>query len=412
MDRTILHVDMDTFYASVECLYDPSIRNKPVAVGGDAERRHGIILAKNYIAKKYGVQTGEALWQAKQKCPGLVIVPPSFDRYLRYSRIAREIYSNYTDKIESYGLDECWLDVGGSKHLFGDGQTIANELRQRIKHELGVTVSVGVSFNKIFAKLGSDMKKPDATTVITRENFHEMVWPLPVSELLFVGRATAKKLNQIGIRTIGQLAHMDDKLIKHYLGKNGLMLHHFAKGYDISPVAGAEEDPYIKSVGNSTTAPRDLVSANDIKITLYLLAESVAERLREQGLKCLTIQVSIRDKDLSFYEQQGQLRFPSCTSQMIAEKAYELYRNNKPKNPVRSLGVRACKLTTADNIQLSFLPEVNRQRRETDLEKAIDVIRRRFGHFSIQRAVMLSEPALSSIDPKGDHIIHPEPFCR
>lgn len=210
-DRTILHCDMNNFYASVECLYNPALRGKPVAVGGDVEARHGIILAKNYEAKKYGVQTGEALWQAKQKCPGLTIVPPSFEKYLRFSRLAREIYGCYTDRIESFGLDECWLDLTGSERLFGGGKAVADKLRERIKFELGVTISVGVSHNKIFAKLGSDMKKPDATTVITRENYKDVVWPLPVSDLLFVGPATTRKLARYGIHTIGQLAQADGR---------------------------------------------------------------------------------------------------------------------------------------------------------------------------------------------------------
>ncbi|MPM78504.1 DNA polymerase IV [bioreactor metagenome] len=202
LDRSILHVDMNACYASIECLYNPEIRDKPVAVGGDVEARHGIILAKNQIAKKYGVQTGEALWQAKQKCPQLVIIKPHYDRYIRSSALARQIYNSYTDLVEPCGLDECWLDVSGSAHLFGTAEMIAEEIRERVKRELGITVSVGVSYNKVFAKLGSDLKKPDAVSVLTRDNYREKVWPLPASDLLYVGRATTRKLYNHGILTM------------------------------------------------------------------------------------------------------------------------------------------------------------------------------------------------------------------
>ena len=281
MERVILHSDLNNFYASVECLYNPSLRGKPVAVAGDPEARHGIVLAKNYEAKACGVATGNPLWMAKKKCPDIIFVPPHYDLYMKYSQIAKEIYSEYTDQVEPYGLDECWLDVTGSTHLFGDGRRIANELRKRIKFELGVTASVGVSYNKIFAKLGSDMKKPDATTIISSDHFRDVVWPLPVNDLLYVGRATHNKLKRYGIHTIGDLAQADQKLLHNMLGQNGLMLWMFANGLDTSPVSNIGAKFLIKSIGNSTTAPLDLITDEDIRITLMVLCESVSSQMRE-----------------------------------------------------------------------------------------------------------------------------------
>ena len=243
LNRTILHSDMNNFYASVECLYNPKLRGKPLAVGGDAEARHGIILAKNYEAKRFGVQTGEALWQAKQKCRELIIVEPHYDKYIRFSQMAREIYGEYTDQVESFGLDECWLDVTGSEKLFGTGRQIADQIRERIKFELGITASVGVSFNKVFAKLGSDMKKPDATTVIPPDSFREKVWPLPVNELLYVGRATHRKLHTYGVNTIGDLAKADVNFLKLVFGKVGRCSGPLPTGWIIRRSATSVRNP-------------------------------------------------------------------------------------------------------------------------------------------------------------------------
>ena len=257
--RVILHSDMNNFYAGVECHHRPEIRSKPVVVGGDEEARHGIVLAKNNIAKAAGIKTGEALWQAREKCDGLIVIPPNYPLYIRYSRLARQIYSDYTPQVESFGLDECWLDVSGD-----DGVHIANEIRARIKKELGVTASIGVSFNKIFAKLGSDIKKPDATTVISKENYKEVAWPLPVEELLYVGPKTKQKLNKYGINTIGELAKTPESFLHSLLGKVGNVLYSFANGLDESPVKYSDERSCIKSIGNSTTTPRDLVNDEDV----------------------------------------------------------------------------------------------------------------------------------------------------
>lgn len=280
MNRTILHVDLDAFYASVETLYNPSLRGKPVAVVGDQELRHGIVLAKSYEAKRFGVQTGDAIWQAKQKCKELNLVPAHFSEYLKFSRLSKEIFADYSDRCESFGLDESWIDLTGCTHLFGDGPQAAQEIRRRIKFELGITASVGVSFNKVFAKLGSDMNKPDGITVIPYDSFRETVWPLPVKDLLYVGKATTRKLQSYGIHTIGELAKTDRTFLEYRFGKIGGMLWTFANGLDTSPVSNIGAKSLIKSVGNSTTAPRDLITDQDVRITLYALCESVAERLR------------------------------------------------------------------------------------------------------------------------------------
>ena len=412
MTRTILHVDLNNFYASVECLYRPELRGKPVAVSGDVENRHGIILAKNQLAKAAGVKTGEAIWQAKGKCPGLVCLPPDYRKYLRFSRLARKIYADYTDKIEAFGIDENWLDVTGSAALFGDGVRIANEIRRRIREEMGVTASVGVSWNKIFAKLGSDMKKPDATTLITEGNFRDIVWPLPVEELLYVGRSTKNKLNNRAVFTIGDLAARDVQLLKLTLGVWGETLWTFANGLDAAPVAQSGEVSFIKSVGNSTTTPRDLVNIEDVKMIVYVLAESVAARLRRYGLKCRTVAVHIRNNELYSFERQGKLPAPSFLARDSAGKALELFRQNYGwDRPIRSLGVRGADLVTEHGaVQLDmFAPDSAEQEQ---LERTLDRLRERFGPYCVRRCALLQDERLTGFNPKDDHVIHPVSFFR
>lgn len=412
MSRTILHVDLNNFYASVECLYHPELRDKPVIVCGDAEARHGIVLAKNQIAKQAGIKTGDVIWEAKMKCPRLVQVPADFRKYLRFSRMARDIYADYTDQIESFGVDECWLDVSSSVHLFGSGQTIANTIRQRFRNELGLTCSVGVSWNKIFAKLGSDMKKPNATTVITKDNFQDVVWPLPVGELLYVGRSTRKKLQNRMVRTIGDLANADIQKLRSILGVWGETLWTFANGLDSAPVRLVGEESLIKSVGNSTTTVRDLQNNQDVKLIIYVLADSVAARLRKHGLKCKTVAISVRDKELYSFERQGKLITPTFVSDDIAKRAMELFNANyRWDKPIRSIGVRGADLVTANgNIQLDLFDECKVEA-ET-LEKTIDSLRQRFGHYSVQRCAMLVDRQLTGFNPKDDHVIHPVSFFR
>jgi len=412
VSRTILHVDLNNFYASVECLYRPEIRDKPVIVCGDIEARHGIVLAKNYPAKTLGVKTGEAIWQAKQKCPGLVAVQADFKKYLRFSRLARAIYADYTNQIEPFGIDEGWLDISGTEKMFGTGPEIADIIRKRLRDELGLTGSVGVSWNKIFAKLGSDMKKPDATTVITQDNFRQTVWPLPVGDLLYVGRSTGKKLENRAIYTIGDLAKRDVNDLKLLLGVWGETLWHFANGLDSAPVKQASEESIVKSVGNSTTTPRDLINNEDVKLILYVLAESVAARLRKHGLKCRTVSISVRDNDLISFERQGKAQGPTFLSDDIAQKAMELFiENYRWNNPIRSLGVRGSDLVTADgHLQLDLFDNSNLNAEA--LAQTIDCLRERFGHYSVQRCSMLLDRDLTGFSPKEDHVIHPVSYFK
>ncbi len=396
----------------MECLYNPDIRDKPVAVCGSQSTRHGIVLAKNYIAKKYNIKTGEPIWEAKKKCPSLVIVRPNYLLYLRFSKLAIDIYKRYTDLIEPFGIDECWLDVTNSVRLFGYGVDIAFKIKEEIKEELGITASVGVSYNKIFAKLGSDMKKPDAVTEITECNFKDIVWPLPVSNLMYVGPSTKVKLNRAGILSIGDLARTTPSFLIHHLGKWGEMLWVFANGYDDSSVTRAGHEPIIKGIGNSLTTPRDLTCNEDVKILFYVLADSVAQRLRRHNLKGKTIQITIRDSDMETIDRQGQLPYYTSISAEIAEKALEIFLKSWDwsKN-IRLLGVRVSKLITADSyIQLSFFEDDTRTKRQL-LESSIDKIRARYGHYSVQRALLLKDSSLNG-NPAEENVIHPIPYFR
>lgn len=414
MDRVILHCDLNSFYASVECLHHPEYRNIPMAVGGDVEKRHGIILAKNQLAKKAGVTTGEALWQALQKCPNLVLVKPNFSQYLRFSRMVREIYSEYSDKIESFGIDEVWIDVTESVHLFGTPKELADMIRERVKLELGVTISIGVSFNKVFAKLGSDYKKPDATTEITRANMEQIVWPLPIEDLLYVGRATAQKLHLLGIYTIGDCANIESVVLKRRLGKWGDYLWRFANGMDNSPVMIQNYEPMVKSIGNSTTCPRDLRNLQDVKIVTYVLAESVAARLKEAHLVAQVISIGVRDINLKGYTRQIKLSQATHLSDDIAQAAMDLFEKNVDfSTPLRSIGVKTSDLSVMETpVQLDLFTDQKAHQRSLDLENTLDVIRERYGFGSVQRLMMKEDPLLSQFNPKQEHVIFPESYFK
>lgn len=405
MERTVLHIDCNKFYASVECLYRPEIRNKPVAVGGSTESRHGIILTKNEIASKYGLTVGEPLWKARQKCPDLIVVPPNFPLYLRFSKLTRKIYEDYSEYIEPFGLDESWIDVTG---MHRSGESIANEIRQRVKDELGITVSIGVSFNKIFAKLGSDYKKPDAVTVIDRDNFKDIVWRLPCTDLLMVGRSTGARLNSYGIYTIGDLANADSGFLQSILGKNGLMLRDFANGLECSPVKHKDEVTAVKSVGNSTTTYRDLVNNDDVKTVLRVLSESVATRLREQGLKGKTLSISVRDKNLSTFIRQQQMKAHTDISTEILDNAMQLFVANYSWScPVRSIGISVSDFDVEQAVQLDFSGTVQHREKLEKIETTVDCLKKRFGNYCIQRACQLGDRELSRFNPHDEHIIHP-----
>ena len=412
MPRNILHIDCNCFYASVEVQRRPELRGKPVAVCGDQEARHGIVLTATYPAKRYGVKTGMAIWQAKQKCPDLIVLPPDMAEYIRFSRMAREIYEDYTDQVEAFGLDENWLDVTGSVGLFGDPMTIAKEISDRIKFELGITVSIGVANNKITAKLGSDYKKPDAITRIEQDNYQEIVYPLPVEDLLYVGPATSRKLRSLGISTIGALAQAPADLLTGRLGKMGMILSVFANGHDATPVQRTDFITAIKSVGNSATTPRDLVNNDDVRLMLLLLAESVAARMRELASKCTVVEVYVRDNELCSFIRQRKLQAPTCASLEIAMVAFELFQANyKWARPVRSIGVRGAGLVPADSsVQLSIYEDDTRRQKLEQLDRTVDHVRKRYGYLSLQRALVFTDPLLGRINPKDDHTVHPVGF--
>ena len=396
MERTILHCDMNNFYASVECMLNPSLRGHPVAVGGDVENRHGIILAKNYEAKKFGIQTGEALWQAKQKCPKLIIVPPHYEEYLKYSRLAHSIYSDYTDLIEPYGMDEVWMDVTGSTKAFGSGEVIANTLRERIKYELGLTISVGVSFCKVFAKLGSDMKKPDAVTVIPKDSFRDIIWDLPASDLLGVGTSTEKFLSSYGIHTIGQLANAYPDLMQRKLGKNGMVLLAFANGEDRSKVAPQDYEPPMKSIGHGITTMQDLENNAEVWNIMLALTQDIGHKLRVYNKNAAGVAIYIRyivDKQIAGKQWQCQLPVRTHSAAVIAKEAYRLFeRSYGWEYPIRSVTVRAINLCSQDlPEQLQFFSDAATVERKEKLETVVEDIRRRFGKYAIQPACLCQD---------------------
>ncbi len=411
-DRTILHSDINCCYAAIEHLHHPELAGKPLAVGGDPEARHGIVLTADYIAKKHGVKTGMALWQAKQICPEINFISPRMDLYLRFSKMAHEIYGEYTDLQEAYGIDESWLDVTDSVNIKGDGYKIAQEISNRMKSELGITVSIGVSFNKIYAKLGSDYKKPDAITTMYRDEFQKKAWVLPASDLLYVGRSTSAKLQKLGIRTIGDLARTDEKILHSQLGKMGDILWAFANGYDDSPVKYEDAHAPIKSIGNSTTTPRDLINEQDVKIVLTILAESVAARLRENGFKCRVVEISVRDNELFSFTRQRKIDHATNVTREIAEEAFRLFQENYNwQKPIRSVGVRGADLVN-DNYweQIDLFSSVEFREKQMKVDTAVDDIRRRFGFYSVQRGLMYFDKMLSSVDAKAEHTVHPHGY--
>lgn len=388
MERTILHCDCNGFYASVECVLRPELKEVPMAVCGNPESRHGIILAKNELAKKYGVATAETVWQAMKKCPGLTLVPPHHSLYSQYSKAVNHIYESYTDLVEPFGIDESWLDVTGSLRLFGDGRRIADEIRARVKAEVGLTVSVGVSYNKIYAKLGSDYKKPDATTLITRDNHREIVYPLPVGDLLYVGKAAAAALASMGIHTIGDLAAANPRTVGARLGKTGEMLVEYARGEDQSPVHSYYEESEIKSVGNGMTFRRNLEGIGDITAGVLALSDTVAGRLRRYGLKCHTVQVLIRDPQFHSISRQRTLETPTCLASELSRIALDIIRSSwRLESPIRMLTITGAGLVPADSWaeQTSLFGEEKAAQREKweRLESAMDAVRGKYGHSAL-----------------------------
>ncbi|MCF0111722.1 MAG: DNA polymerase IV [Erysipelotrichaceae bacterium] len=391
MDRVILHCDLNAFYASCEALYHPEYKGLPLAVGGDPAQRQGIILAKNQLAKEAGVQTGEAIWQAKKKCPGLIVVLPDYEKYHMFSHRVRQIFLEYTDLVEPFGLDEAWLDVTGSQKLFGDGKTIADTIRKRIRDELGITASVGVSDNKIFAKLGSDYKKPDATTCITKQNKKQIVDPLPVSDLLNVGRATAVTLHGMGIRTIGDLSNADRTILSKRLGKAGDMLWTYANGLDPSEVRPYDYHEDNKSFGHTVTPPKDLTDIHQIRPIFYILTQDICCQMRAQNVLCRKVAIVYRDSKLRWQSRQCGLDRPSENVKEIAEKGIGLLGKSYDfALPLRSVGIRTMDFVKKEeHLQMSlFVDEVNKEK-DHIIECTMETINNRFGKDCIVRCIAL-----------------------
>lgn len=393
MERTILHCDMNGFFASVELLDYPELLNQPMAVCGNPKSRHGIILAKNEIAKAYGIKTAETIWQAKKKCPDLKLVKPHHEKYNFYSKLINDIYYRYTDLVEPFSIDESWLDVTASQNLLGTGIEIADHIRETIKKELGLTLSVGVSFNKIFAKMGSEYKKPDATTVIGPDNFKELLWPLPVGELFYVGNVMSVKMNRLGIKSIGDLALYDKSLIQSQFGKQGLLVHDFANGLENEPVSLSSERRKIKSLGNGITFKRDLESEEDILTAVIALSDTVSSRLRQYGMKATGIKVEIKNPSFQTISRQRQLDNPSNLTEEIKKVALDLISNaTKTRFPIRLLTITGINLCDEhDEKQINWFQSMDKNKENTEkLERTLDQIRSKYGIGAINYGQVLN----------------------
>ena len=389
--RTILHSDLNSFYASVEIMLDPKLRGKAVAVCGSTEDRHGIVLAKSDPAKKAGIKTGMVNWEAKRLCPELIVVHPTFGQYLKYSKLTREIYGRFTDKVEPFGMDECWLDLTGCKCR--DGQEAAEKIRKTVHEELGLTVSIGVSFNKIFAKLGSDMKKPDAVTVIAESDYKEKIWPLPASELLYVGRSTTRKLAMYGIHTIGDIASASPEFLKRLLGVNGVGLWTYASGNDTSRVMDTDFEVPIKSIGHGITCMEDLVSSEEVFLVMLQLAQDIGHKLRDNDFMARGVQITVRDNGLAWKQYQAPLDVPTQLPMELARKARWLFDKNYDwHDPVRSVTVRAINLIPKSQpVQLNLYDDPVRREKHERMEDAVEDIRARFGKQAIYSACLMGE---------------------
>ncbi len=412
MDRIVLHCDLNSFFVSASCLARPDLLRSPVAVCGDVSKRHGIILAINQLAKRMGVKTGYPLWQAQALCPGLVTIPPDYPLYMRMSDTVRDIYERYTGHIEPFGIDECWLDLTPFIRSENFGDRVADEIRQTVKKETGLTISVGVSWNKVFAKLGSDYKKPDAVTVVSRENYRQLVWPLPARDLMYVGRATCNRLERAGINTIGDIANAPPPFLKLLLGKNGLTLHSFAAGCDDSPVKSVEYQLGVKGIGNSMTTKSDLINDGQVWEAFLILSEMVAQRARNKMLQGKVVAIFLRDNKLESITRQATLPRETYISGEIARCAMALYKSNwdAGQRPIRAIGIRLANLSVIDRyVQLSFF-DMERSRSQ-NLEFAKDDIIKRYGPEAVIRASLL-KPQVYDRYPKEIHDVHPLSYFR
>lgn len=413
-ERVILHADLNHCYAQIEEMLNPACREVPMAVGGDEKARHGIILAKNLKAKPFGIKTGEPIRDALKKCPDLFIIPPHMNQYQYYTEEVKNIYREYSDKVESFGLDEAWIDVTGSLKLFGTGKQIAKVIQERVLDELGLTVSIGVSFNKVFAKLGSDMIKPSGLVVIDKNNYKDIAWSLPVEDLIMVGRATKDKLNKMNIYTIGDLAETPLRTLEKKFGKVGAMLWSYANGSENSKVSEVGYKTPPKSIGNSWTTPKDITNFKEAKIVYERLANSVACRLREEGYKGNVVHISIRDKKLDACTRQIKIDHYTDTAKEILQVAMNLLDENWNRQiPLRSIGIGITELKPfTTHTQYDLFGEVQEREQETKIEVVVEAIRSKFGFFKVDRCSSLLDTQLSNVDPKGNHTVCPVGFLK
>lgn len=400
MEKVILHCDLNNFYASVECTQNPILWHKPVAVTGNPRTRHGIILAKNEVAKKLGVKTAQTIWEAKKLCPDLICLPPQFELYQKFSHQVREIYQRFTDKVESFGPDECWLDVTHSTHLFGSGQTIADNLRAIVKKETGLTISVGVSFNKFFAKLGSDLKKPDATTVISKENFRQKIWDMPANSLIFIGKKTFEKLNRLNIFTIKDLAQADEKMLATQFGILGPQYKRIANGDDDTEIAHQDFLDKQKSVGNGMTAIRDLTNREEIEAMVHQLAEKVTFRMREAKLVGKTATISLRDSTLHTVSHSLTSTQFTDAPQEFASRCMQIFDRfwTGQKLSIRAVRIAMSNLDFVDNAMQIDLFNYKNQEKAKKLNKSLDEIRQKYGFYAVRRAKTIDRDFINYFD--------------
>lgn len=389
--RLIFHCDCNNFFASCECLERPELRNVPMAVAGDPESRLGVVVAKNELAKKYGVKTTDTVWQAQRKCPGIVFVPPRHHYYKTISDRVNRIYLDYTDYVEPASIDESYLDMTGAPEFYQlTPQTLADLIRDRVRTEIGITISAGVSFNKAFAKMGSDYQKPDATTVITPDNYRQILWPLPVSDLLYAGRASVEALHRKGIRTIGELAEQPREQIQALLGKGGEALWNYANGLDQEPVRKWGDHPEIKSVSRGMTFRRDLVAREEIRTGVSVLVDEVASNLRDHGMKGSVISVQLKTPDLRVISRQTSLDHATFLQHEIQEVAMRLIDANwREGTPIRAITVGVTKLISQeeeieqvdlfDFIAPTEAKEKENRKKQEKLEAAVYALRKKMG---------------------------------
>ena len=412
MKKVILHCDLNCFFASVEMLYHPEFRNVPMAIAGDPENRHGIILAKNVPAKLQGVKTAEAIHEAKSKCPNLIIRTPDYEAYDYFSNKVRQLYYEYTDRIEPFGMDECWLDITESIKLFGSVENIVKQILERVKIEIGLTLSIGVASNKIYAKLGSDLASEDSYYIV---DGLEKIQNLPGNNLLNVGYHTYETLKSYGIYTIGDIARKSISYLKSILGKYGETLYYFANGYDLSDVSLYNADyEVIKSIGNSMTAIRDLYDMDDLKLILTILCDSVSSRLRDQGMYFKVVHLYVRNKKLESRSSQITLNENSDLGKDIFDNAIMLFKNNFNFSiPYRSIGVSVTKLSFKKEVsQMNLFCNDTYSLKQKKQELALEDIRRRFGYHSISSLRVLEDIELSNFDPKNEHTFFPVSYFR